>query len=196
MKKLPWRRAPWAFASLAAVVTTPQTAKASPGAGAGVFVGTGTITPGVTTTPTPQYVTFGGTLTGMFEVLSLTIPDPTHAVAGPMNCTFTGSGPGTIQLVSGTGTLTCSGATTHVTDTVGAGTATTSCTVSFNRVGTVFVLEALCSLTFTSTNPPRPAISIGNATLVAGCLSQPTNALGAPLTNYILQCAVAAGGLS
>ena len=198
MKKLLRRCAPWAFASLAAVLVMPQTAYAHPGVGVGVAVGTGNISPGLTVTPTPQpSVTFTGTVTGVFDVLSLTVPDPTHVVVGPMNCTFNGSDSiGSVLAGQGAGNLTCSGTTTHVTDTVGAGTATASCAVNFTRVGPVVVVNAQCSLTFTSTNPARPAISIGNATVAAGCLFEPTTAPGAPVTGYTLQCAVAAGGIA
>ncbi|HZQ29223.1 MAG TPA: hypothetical protein VFA94_16115 [Acidimicrobiales bacterium] len=101
-------------------------------------VGHGTISPGLTTTPTAQSVSFqsdvfigGGVST-----------DP-NAATGTVNCTFNGSStlPGGETVAQGGGSVTGS---CTVAAGVGVGQSV-NCTVSYSRVGNVVVITVNCT---------------------------------------------------
>ena len=101
----------------------PAAEAATPGAG--VVVGTGTISPALTTSPQAVAVTFGGTSVGT-----------AGGNVGACNLGFTGGGPAdSITTGTGTGTLTC-GAIVSV-----PGTLSVNCGVSYNRIGAVVVVQ-------------------------------------------------------
>jgi hypothetical protein len=93
----------------------------------GAIEGSGTISPGLTTTPVNQALTFSGLFAGEFSV-------DTAAAAGIADCTFTGGGNETIA--SGFGTLQglCS------TDEPLVGTVSIQMCWLYSRVGSVFIV--------------------------------------------------------
>lgn len=102
----------------------PAAEAATPGAG--VVVGTGTVSPALTDVPKPTAVTFTGTAVGT-----------AGGNVGVCNLGFTGSGPAdTTTAGSGSGTLTC-GAVVSV-----PGTLSVSCGVKYDRVGAVVLVQA------------------------------------------------------
>jgi hypothetical protein len=129
----------WLYSSaavvLAAVSLIAQTgAHASPGAAGLAFVGTGTFSPGLTTTPTPTSVTMSGTATGFI----VAVPG---ASAGSYTCNFSGGSTIAETAAVGAGVLTgtCSGSSS-VTSTSGG----VNCTIVWVRVGMEWVQVWTC----------------------------------------------------
>jgi hypothetical protein len=114
-----------AFAIVASVAMISQSSAHA--ANAGVLVGGGTISPGLTLTPTNQSFSF--TTTAAVGVSNKPVG------AGAFSCSFTGnsSGPETDLQGAGTGTGSCSG------------TVNVSCTISYTRVVVLVVVTGSCS---------------------------------------------------
>jgi hypothetical protein len=113
--------------------------------------GSGTISPGLSTTPTNQAVTFDGALTGAGTFSGG--GNTAAGVSSNLRCTFSGTGVGeTATLGGGSGTVTCDSDTGgNVTGVVSPGNQvitriTFSCNVNYTRVGGVVRLTGMCTI--------------------------------------------------
>ena len=97
---------------------------------AGWLSGSGTISPGLTFTPTYQYVSFSGTFVGEYEV-------DTAVAAGALYCSFSGGSTVAATVVSDAGVL--NGLCTTGTPSLGAGTLSSSWT--YIRVGSYYMVS-------------------------------------------------------
>jgi hypothetical protein len=144
-------------AALATVVLTSSSAYANhEGAGTGVESGAGTISPGLTTTPTVQTAyTFNGTVVATFAINS---PDDIHLSAGSLNCSLSGASTiaETVLQSQGVGRWACSSVTAfHVTlpnGSVQTATVTVACdAMGYVRVGsTMFTIRTAGAITVSS----------------------------------------------
>lgn len=121
--------------ALAQVSATTAYAQA---AGAGVVQGAGTISPGLSLTPTNQTVSFSGTVAGAFAGV------PGVGDVGNLNCTF--SGASTIQETDLQGQGTVSG-TCDGTGIATGKTITVTCNVMvYIRILATVIVQARCTL--------------------------------------------------
>ena len=143
-------------------------ASAAPAVGAGAIVGiTGTITPGLGTTPVPQSGGFGGT-----AVVAEGPNAAVNPVAGVGTCNFTYASEGSETILIGGGTA-AGGCTT----TVGVGVVA-NCRLAYTRVGLVVTVTGSCDFN-------------GNtATVASELLFVPTNTTG---TTFALAGAILIG---
>ena len=120
--------------------------------GAATVTGSGTISPGLTATPTPQTVTFTGNVTG-----TLTTAAPPQTAVFSVNCIFQGAsnnGPvitgDSAALGQGNVNGTCTGTATVVPPgavrPVGA-----TCSLKYYREGTDVTVEGTCTITINNT---------------------------------------------
>jgi hypothetical protein len=165
---------------MAAVGLLAQSSAYGAGAVAFAVEGSGSISPGLTLTSTPQSVTFSGTIIGL-TVATGVLPSVGTA-AGIGSCTFSGSSTGGETQATGQGTVSgsCSGAS--------VGATLITCTVSYSRVGPVVVITASC--TIVASGPLGSGSATGTG--VGAFVFVPTSAPGAPVTSYDL-VGVAAG---
>jgi hypothetical protein len=191
VRKLLSRAAPLVALGLAAVMAMPSAAYAAhEEVNAGVASGAGSISPGLTTTPTVQSsVTFDGTVVGGFAINS---PNDVHLSAGVLNCKFTGSSTiaETQAQGQGSGMLMCTSSTAiHITipgsPTPQAATVTVTCDAfAYVRVGAIVViLRQSCTVTVSSA-----AGSTSATTFITGVfLFEPDQAPPGAVTSYKLQ---------
>jgi hypothetical protein len=152
------------------------------GGGAAVVVGSGTISPGLTTVPTPQTFTFSTANLAGAPSVAAGVSTNGGAFAGTVNCSFTGNstlaGGETSAVGEGTGSGGCSSAA-GVAGTSGS----ISCTIIlYVRIGAFVDVVLSCTITING-NPANHAIE------VAICVFIPTSVN--PTTSYQLVCAVA-----
>jgi hypothetical protein len=176
------RRAFRLFAASLAMAGSAFVAGQSPahavGTGAGVLFGSGTISPGLTTVPTPQSFTF--TTANLGSVPSVAAGASTNGgvFAGTVNCSFGGSstlaGGETSAVGEGTGSGTC-GTAVGLAGTSGS----IACSVLYVRVGTIVEIVYVCSITVNG-NPNNVSIEVGI------CLMIPTSLN--PTTSYQESC--------
>ncbi len=145
------------------IVLAIQAPVAAVSAGGGAAVGSGTLSPGLSVLPSPQVISYSGSLTGAGAVSAA----PTIISD---NCSFSGtSGPlgGTIAADEGSVSGSCTG------------TVAISAALTFARAGVVVALEGNGSI---GTDP---------AVVGGACLFATTQA--PPITNFSLVCGLAAG---
>jgi hypothetical protein len=185
---------PFLALAMAVGIMMPSSAYANGGpvAGTAVVTGSGTITPGLTTTATPQSVSFDGTAVASVVIGS---PNDTHEVTGVLNCSFRGVDPaGTVLVGAGSGMAMCSGtggvhATVPVVGVPAVGTnatATVTCdALAFTRVLVVVVATATgCTVDVSSS----AGHTFGVARVTVECVFEPDQ-VTPPVTSYRLQCA-------
>jgi hypothetical protein len=136
--------------------------------GEGVVTGNGVISPGLTTVPTNQSVTFGGTLAGAFTV-------GVNATAGVVNCSFSGSS--TIAETEANGQGTVSGSCSGGTGVPSAFSASGS--LSYLRIGPVVVVDDINITVCVASNCEQ------NEDVHGVFLFEPTSAN--PTASYLLQ---------
>ena len=183
---------------LAGVMRPTEAGAASATVGALVVAGSGTISPGLTATPTNQAVSFSGTGVGAVSTSVATAVLPPGVTArqgaavGIFSCNFNGNSPGANQLV-GAGLLAgvCAGG--------GVGTAVANCNVNYSRVGIIVVANVNCGTTSTLNSVLGINVA-GGGTGVGVFLfipDQPPAPIGsAPITSYQLLGAAAIAGVT
>jgi hypothetical protein len=125
------------MAIAAAVAMFGQSSAYAVGADAAVVVGSGTITPGLTTVPTAQSFTF--TTANLASVPSVAVGASTNGgvFAGTINCSFNGSSPGeTVATGVGAGSGTC----TAPAGPGGTSGAVSCASLTYFRVGALVVV--------------------------------------------------------
>lgn len=151
------RRSVLALGGLAVAGLTAFAAPGASAAGAGALVGTGTISPGLTTTPTNQSFNFSGTLAYAGS-----------PGAGAYTCNVNGSssGPETVATGGGSASGTCSGSAGAFSFSGGYTRAGGAVTVTGSASGTASG-AVLCALGFTATSAPtvRSYAVAGSCTL-------------------------------
>jgi hypothetical protein len=178
-----------AVALVAAIAFLAQSsAFAAPGGAGLVFAGTGTISPGLTTTPTFTSVTLSGTAAGF----GIALPG---AAAGTYNCSFSGGSTIAETTVQAQGSLsgTCGGAGI-------LGTSGWDCEIVYVRVGSIWEWVWVCNTTVTGPLPTRTTDSVtgsGTASVTGGGVAvwTPDQAIGA-VTSYKLVGVVGLAGAS
>jgi hypothetical protein len=164
------------FLALAMAVSMVGSNAYAAGTGGGVVNGAGSISPGLTTTPTNQTVSFGGTLTGV-------IVAGANASAGSLTCNFSGGGTAETQALALNGNVSGSCSGTGVNG-VAIGAACTA--LAYARVGAVVVVSATGTCTFTV------GTTTVTATVVVGAfVFVPDQAPPAAVTSYTLHGVVA-----
>lgn len=167
----------------AVAILSPGTAHAATGGAAVAVVGSGTITPGLSATPTDQSVEFTGTAAGAAFAVGAT---PTVAVAdaGAVSCAFSGTSSGPETSAAGTGTVTgtCTGAGLVLGTPVSA-----DCTLDYYRAGPVVVVAGNCTVT-------GGGATVSTSTTAGVFLFVPGPSL--PTTTYTLAGVAAGAGLN
>lgn len=138
------------------------------GATAAVVRGSGSISPGLSTTPTVQTnVTFDGAISGLGIFVNPVGPTVTVAAATNVSCSFVGSSTGTetSALGQGSGTVTCDSATGgNVVGVVNGNVITRvrfSCTLTYQRIGPVVRITGMCTVTVDYAGPGSPLVLSG-----------------------------------
>jgi hypothetical protein len=168
---------------LAAGVLGPAPAHASPGAAQSVETGGGTISPGLTTTPTFQTMTFSGTAVVTAHINAAA--GSADTVTGMVWCYFSGSStiPETALEQQGSGNYACSG--TVAGETPGGPTTSATfqlnCAINYVRVGPIMVTNGGGAITITSA---AGSMNL-NGTLVGAFVFEPTTIN--PTTSYSQQ---------
>jgi hypothetical protein len=174
---------------VACVAMVAQTSAYAEGGGIWALEGSGTISPGLSTTPSPQSGTFSATvLVGADALVGSGVGTSVAVASGNCAFTFTDTIAESIALGAGSATGTCSA--------TGAGTSQslTACTVLFVRVGTLVVLAVGTAIGAPCTvNGTGPAGS-GSAVAILGAgvfVLVPTSVN--PITSFVLSGAAVAG---
>jgi hypothetical protein len=147
------------MAIAATVAMLGQSSAYAVGADAAVVVGSGTISPGLSTVPTPQSFTF--TTANLGSVPSVAAGATTNggAFAGTINCSFGGNstlaGGETSAAGLGTGSGTC-GTAVGVAGTSGS----LACTLTYIRVGPIVVVILSCTATVNG-NSNNTGVGVG-----------------------------------
>jgi hypothetical protein len=131
------------MAIAATVAMLGQSSAYAVGADAAVVVGSGTITPGLTTVPTAQSFTF--TTANLASVPSVAVGASTNGgvFAGTINCTFNGSG---AAETSAAGSGSGSGSCTSAVGVAGTSGSITCASLLYIRVGAlVLVVLTTCT---------------------------------------------------
>jgi hypothetical protein len=167
------------MAIAAAVAMFGQSSAYAVGVDAAVVVGSGTISPGLTTVPTPQTFTFS--TANLASVPSVAAGASTNGgvFAGTINCSFTGSSTLAGGETSAVGMGTGSGGCGTAVGLAGTSGAVTGCIVVYIRVGSlVVVLLTVCTATINGNSNNSPNVGVGVFVFV------PTSAN--PTTSYQL----------
>jgi hypothetical protein len=134
------------MAIAAAVAMTGQTSAYAVGAAGNVVFGSGTISPGLSTVPTPQTFTFTTSAPGNLPSISFGASSSGLAEVTVISCSFNGSstlaGGETAAAGLGTGSGSCATATGIAGTSVSA-----TCTLTYVRVGPVVIVALSCTAT-------------------------------------------------
>jgi hypothetical protein len=171
----------------AGILDTSSAYGVTVGVDGAAIVGSGTISPGLTTVDTSQSVSFTS-LVGVGGGAAAN-SSPAAAAAGPLvSCSFTGSGHGTVAMGSGTATGTCT-ASPVIPGVIGSGLI--NCTLTFNQVGAIVVVQGV-----NSCSAQAGSVALTSPTTVSAgvFLFIPTN--NNPVTQYLLAGGAAGAGLN
>jgi hypothetical protein len=159
------------------LVIVGQTPAHAVGAAAATMFGSGTMSPGLTTVPTPQSFTMSSANLGGFPSVMAGASTNGGAVSTLMSCTFTGSstlaGGETTAAGLGTGSGNCTTATSLI------GTGGIACSVTYIRVGPFWEIVITCTSTVNG-NSNNSGVGIGICAWVATSAN--------PTTSYQIVC--------
>jgi hypothetical protein len=150
-----------AMAVLAAIAMLGQSSAYAVGADAAVVFGSGTISPGLTTVPTPQTFTFSTAI--MPSVPSVAVGASTNggAFAGTINCSFSGNSTIAGGETSAAGVGTGSGSCNTGVGLAGTNGAITCTTLTYIRVGALVVVVLNPCTATVNGNPNNSGLGVG-----------------------------------